>query len=65
MVSTKTNSFFGLLAGWVLSIFGKSKIKPTEEDFKQVEFKTSAQRIGISFTDKIRAVFRFRWMKKY
>jgi hypothetical protein len=65
MVRSKTNSFLGLLAGKILSIFGKSRIKPTQKDFWQMEFKTSTQRIGVSFTDKIRRVFRFRWFKKY
>jgi hypothetical protein len=65
MVRSKTNSFLGLLAGKILSIFGKSRIKPTQEDLRQMEFKTSTQRIGVSFTDKIRRIFRFRWMKKY
>jgi len=65
MVRAKTNSFLGLLAGRILSIFGKSRIKPTQEDFRQMEFKTSTQHIGVSFTDKIRRVFRFRWVKKH
>ena len=65
MVRAKTNSFLGLLAGRMLSIFGKSRIKPTQENFRQMEFKTSTQRIGISFTEKIRQVFKFRWMKKH
>jgi hypothetical protein len=30
-----------------------------------MEFKTSTQHIGVSFTDKIRRVFRFRWVKKH
>ncbi len=64
MVRAKTNSFLGLLAGRILSIFGKSRIKPTQEDFRQIEFKTSTQRIGVSFTEKIRQVFRFQWVKK-
>jgi len=65
MVRAKTNSFLGLLAGRILSIFGKTHINPTQEDFRQMEFKTSTQRIGVSFTDKIRQIFRFRWMKKH
>jgi hypothetical protein len=65
MVRSKTNSFLGLLAGKILSVFGKSHIKPTQEDLRRMEFKTSTQRIGVSFTDKIRRVFRFRWMKKH
>jgi hypothetical protein len=65
MVRSKTNSFLGLLAGKILSIFGKSRIEPAPEDFKQMEFKTSTQRMGVSFTDKIRRTFRFRWVKRH
>jgi hypothetical protein len=65
MARVKTNSVLGLLAGRILSIFGKSRIKPAQEDFRQMEFKVSTQRIGVSFTDKIRQVFRFQWVKKH
>ena len=61
----KISSFLGLIAGGVLSVFAKSRIKPTREDFRRMEFKTSTQRIGVSFTEKIRQVFRFRWVKKH
>ncbi len=63
-VHTKINSFLGLLAGALLSILGKSRTKPTAEDFKRIEFKTSTQRMGVRFTEKIRDVFRFRWLTK-
>jgi hypothetical protein len=60
-VRTKINSF---LAGAMLSIFGKSGTKPTAEDFKRTEFRTSTQRMGLRFTEKIRDVFRFKWLSK-
>jgi len=43
---------------------GLFKIKSTPEDLKKMEFSTSSQRLGISFTDKIRNTFRHRWIKK-
>ena len=58
------NSFVGLLAAGLLSIFGRKKIKHTQEDLKKAEFETSTQRLGIRFNEKIRDVFRFRWIKK-
>jgi len=61
----KMNSFLGLLAAGLLSVFGKSPTKTTVEDFKRADFKTSTQRLGIRFSDKIRNVFRFQWLKKY
>ncbi|MHB0945754.1 MAG: hypothetical protein ACYC3B_01105 [Sedimentisphaerales bacterium] len=41
-----------------------SKLKSTPDDLKKMEFSTSSQRLGISFTDKIRNVFRHKWVKK-
>jgi hypothetical protein len=59
----KINSFLGLIAGWLLSLFGKSLPKPETEDLKQADFKASTQHLGIRFSEKIRDVFRFRWLK--
>jgi len=63
-IYTKAGSFFGWLAGLFTSLFGKCPRKPAVEDFKRAEFKTSTQRLGIRFTEKIRDVFRFRWLRK-
>jgi hypothetical protein len=60
---TKINSFLGLLAAGLLSLFGKSPSKPAAEDLKRADFKTSTQHLGVRFTEKIRDVFRFRWLK--
>jgi len=60
----KVSSFIGSLAGFFLSVFGKSPVKPTCEDLKRAEFKTSTQRLGIRFSERIRDVFRFKWLKK-
>lgn len=59
----KMNSFFGLLAGGLLSLFGRTPAKPGLDDLKRADFTTSTQRLGISFGEKIRDVFRFRWLK--
>jgi hypothetical protein len=60
---TKTNSLLGSLAAGLLSIFGKAPAKPTPADLQQAEFKTSSQRLGIRFTERIRDVFRFKWIR--
>ena len=65
MSGSKKRTLLGLLAGGLLSIFGKSPAKLTAEDFKKAEFKTSTQRLGISFTERIRQVFRFKWLKRF
>jgi hypothetical protein len=61
---SKKRRFYGLLAGGLLSIFGKSPAAPTANDLKRTDFKTSTQRLGIRFTERIRQVFRFRWIRK-
>lgn len=60
----KINSFFGLLVAGLLSVFGGRRVKVTTEDLKKAEFKTGTQRLGIRFSEKIRDVFRFRWLRK-
>lgn len=63
-VRDKISSFLGFLAGVLLSVFGKSRAEPTAEDFKRTEFKASTQHMGVRFAEKIRNVFRFRWLVK-
>ena len=65
MSGNEKKTLLGLLAGGLLSIFGKSPAKPTAEDFRKAEFKTSTQRLGISFNERIRRVFRFKWFKRF
>jgi len=61
----KRFAILGLLAGALLSIFGKSPTKPTENDLKRTDFKTSTQHLGVRFTERIRKVFRFKWIRKF
>lgn len=61
---TKIGLVLGFLAGVLLSIFGKSPAKSTVDDLQRAEFKTSTQRLGIRFTERIRDVFRFRWLRR-
>ncbi|MHC4633712.1 MAG: hypothetical protein ACYSYU_00635 [Planctomycetota bacterium] len=57
-------SFLGWLTGRLLLLFGKSPAKPTSEDLARAEFKTSTQQLGGRFTERIRDVFRFKWLRK-
>ena len=61
---TKIGSALGFFAGVLLSIFGKSPARPTVDDLQRAEFKTSTQHLGIRFTERIRDVFRFRWLRR-
>jgi hypothetical protein len=60
----KLGSLLGLMAGVASALFGKS-IKANTDDIKQADLGTSTQRMGVRFTDKIRNVFRNRWLKKF
>jgi hypothetical protein len=60
---TRINSFLGLLAAGLLSLFGKAPAKPAPDDLKRADFPTSTQRLGIRFSETIRDVFRFKWLK--
>jgi hypothetical protein len=60
----KTNAVLGFLAGALSAVFGAKSAKPTAEDLKQVDFGTSTQRLGVRFTERIRDVFRFKWLKR-
>jgi len=61
---SKRKSLLGFLAGGFLSLFGKSPAKPAADDLRRAEFSTSTQRLGIRFSEKMRDVFRFKWLKK-
>jgi hypothetical protein len=60
----KTNTVLGFLAGLMATVFGTKTAKPSVEDLKRAEFGTSTQKIGVRFTERIRDVFRFEWLKK-
>jgi hypothetical protein len=40
------------------------KLKPKAADLEKMEFSTSTQKMGVGFTDKIREIFRYKWMRK-
>ena len=57
----------GFVTGWLLAIIsirGRKSRKPAIEDLQHGEFKRSTQKLGMRFTDKIRDIFRVRWLKK-
>jgi hypothetical protein len=60
----KTNTVLGNMAGLLATVFGAKPTKPTVEDLKREEFGASTQRLGVRFTERIRDVFRFKWLKK-
>jgi hypothetical protein len=66
-ISKIKNKKYGIklfLLGIFTSISGLFRLKTTPNDLKKMEFSSSSQRLGISFTDKIRNAFRYKWIKK-
>jgi len=61
---TKLSAFFCSVAARLLCVFSGRRGKPTAADYERIEFKTSTQRLGVRFTERIRDVFRFRWIRK-
>jgi hypothetical protein len=61
-LQTKKNSFLGFLAAMFSILFHRPN--PAKKDLKNSDFKTSTQSMGIRFTERIREVFRFRWIRK-
>ena len=59
----KRSRLIGFLAGGIAGLFGRSGLKVADKDLKKMEFGTSTQKMGVSFTDKLRDVFRRRWLR--
>jgi hypothetical protein len=49
---------------FLLVISSLFKRKTTTNDIRKMEFSTSTQKMGVSFADKIRDIFRHKWMRK-
>ena len=63
MSMNKRKPFLNAIACALLAIFARKTHKHTTKDLEKAEFKTSTQSLGIRFTEKIRDVFRFKWIR--
>lgn len=63
-VRTKISALLSSAAAVLFSVFSRRRPKPTADDYRRIDFKTSTQRMGIRFTEHIRDVFRFKWLRK-
>jgi hypothetical protein len=53
------------LAGSVLAhLLSRRLPRMTIEDLRKHEYPTSTQHLGVRFTERVRGVFRFRWLRR-
>ena len=62
-MNNKRKRILGATAGGVLAVFAKRKKTPNTKDLQKADYKTSTQQLGVRFTEKIRKVFRSKWIK--
>jgi hypothetical protein len=48
----------GVFFGWLMT----KKPVVTQNDVRKLDFSTSSQKMGLRFTERLRDVFRFRWL---
>jgi hypothetical protein len=53
----------GFLAGGIAGLFGRGGLKAAGKDLKKMEFGTSTQKMGVSFTESLRDKFRRCWLR--
>jgi hypothetical protein len=52
------------MASLLVRRFSGCRPRVCVEDLKKRDYRTSMQRIGVHFTERIRDTFRFRWIRK-
>ena len=53
----------GLRAGLLLTLFSKKSRPHSTAELYQKDFHPNTQKMGLRFTERIRKVFRHRWLK--
>jgi hypothetical protein len=53
-----------LKISFVIFISSLFKKKLKSKNLKEIDFSTSTQKLGVRFTDRIRDIFRHKWIKK-
>jgi len=56
--------WLGLAAGLISRRFRTPLPDVTGGDLRKHDYSASTQRIGVRFTERIRNVFRFRWIRE-
>jgi hypothetical protein len=54
----------GLVGGLMSGLFRAPLPEVTGEDLQRHDYSTSTQRLGVRFTERVRNVFRLRWIRE-
>jgi hypothetical protein len=54
---------FHIAAAWLVNRLCRKKPKSSPELFREKEFSANTQKMGIRFTDKLRSIFRKKWIR--
>ena len=57
-------TWLGYVAGLLARLRIGRRQKATPDELRKHDFPAGMQRIGVSFTERIRDTFRFRWLKQ-
>jgi hypothetical protein len=61
---SKKAAWLGCVAGLLSRLHIRRISKTTPADLRKHDYHTSTQRMGLSFTERIRNTFRFRWLRR-
>jgi hypothetical protein len=61
---SKKAGWLGAIAGFLSGSFRRGKLPVRQKDIQTLDFPTSSQKMGLTFSEKVREVFRFRWIRK-
>jgi hypothetical protein len=56
--------WLGLIGGLISQLFRTPRPSAAGQDLRRHDYSTSTQRMGVRFTERIRQVFRFRWIRE-
>ncbi len=61
---SKRALWLGWAGGLLSQLLGRRRLPMTAGDLKKHDYRTSTQRMGVRFSERIRDTFRFRWLRK-
>ena len=60
----KGTPWLGWAGGVLAQLCQRRRLKVTPQDLRCHDYRTSTQRLGVRFTERVRHTFRFRWLRK-